>query len=207
MAFRVVVLVSGTGTLLQSLIDNLPEQVSIVAVGSDQPDAVALQRAQTVGIPPFAEPLPRSDAQTAMRAAWDARLTDAVARFDPDLVVCAGFMKLLGQTFLDRFGGRTINSHPALLPSFPGIHGPRDALKYGVKITGATVFMVDAGVDTGRILAQRAVPVLTDDTVESLHERIKVEEREMLVTVVTELAGARPGMEELGTESSRKDSQ
>ena len=166
MAFRVVVLVSGTGTLLQSLIDNLPEQVSIVAVGSDQPDAVALQRAQTVGIPTFAEPLPRSDAQTAMRAAWDARLTDAVARFDPDLVVCAGFMKLLGQTFLDRFGGRTINSHPALLPSFPGIHGPRDALKYGVKITGATVFMVDAGVDTGRILAQRAVPVLTDDTVE-----------------------------------------
>ena len=142
MAFRVVVLVSGTGTLLQSLIDNLPEQVSIVAVGSDQPDAVALQRAQTVGIPTFAEPLPRSDAQTAMRAAWDARLTDAVARFDPDLVVCAGFMKLLGQTFLDRFGGRTINSHPALLPSFPGIHGPRDALKYGVKITGATVFMV-----------------------------------------------------------------
>ncbi|MBU5174159.1 phosphoribosylglycinamide formyltransferase [Cutibacterium acnes] len=207
MAFRVVVLVSGTGTLLQSLIDNLPEQVSIVAVGSDQPDAVALQRAQTVGILTFAEPLPRSDAQTAMRAAWDARLTDAVARFDPDLVVCAGFMKLLGQTFLDRFGGRTINSHPALLPSFPGIHGPRDALKYGVKITGATVFMVDAGVDTGRILAQRAVPVLTDDTVESLHERIKVEEREMLVTVVTELAGARPGMEELGTESSRKDSQ
>ena len=118
MAFRVVVLVSGTGTLLQSLIDNLPEQVSIVAVGSDQPDAVALQRAQTVGIPTFAEPLPRSDAQTAMRAAWDARLTDAVARFDPDLVVCAGFMKLLGQTFLDRFGGRTINSHPALSVSY-----------------------------------------------------------------------------------------
>ncbi|MBD4632778.1 phosphoribosylglycinamide formyltransferase, partial [Xanthomonas citri pv. citri] len=87
---------------------------------------------------------PRSDAQTTMRAAWDTRLTDAVARFDPDLVVCAGFMKLLGQTFLDRFGGRTINSHPALLPSFPGIHGPRDALEYGVKITGATVFMVDA---------------------------------------------------------------
>ncbi|MES8095527.1 phosphoribosylglycinamide formyltransferase [Cutibacterium acnes] len=207
MAFRVVVLVSGTGTLLQSLIDNLPEQVSIVAVGSDQPDAVALQRAQAVGIPTFAEPLPCSDAQTTMRAAWDTRLTDAVARFDPDLVVCAGFMKLLGQTFLDRFGGRTINSHPALLPSFPGIHGPRDALEYGVKITGATVFMVDAGVDTGRILAQRAVPVLTDDTVESLHERIKVKEREMLVTVVTELAGVRPGMEELGTESSRKDPQ
>ena len=207
MAFRVVVLVSGTGTLLQSLIDNLPEQVSIVAVGSDQPDAVALQRAQAVGIPTFAEPLPRSDAQTTMRAAWDTRLTDAVARFDPDLVVCAGFMKLLGQTFLDRFGGRTINSHPALLPSFPGIHGPRAALEYGVKITGATVFMVDAGVDTGRILAQRAVPVLTDDTVESLHERIKVKEREMLVTVVTELAGVRPGMEELGTESSRKDPQ
>ena len=207
MAFRVVVLVSGTGTLLQSLIDTLPEQVSVVAVGSDQPDAVALHRAQTAGIPTFAEPLSRSDVQTAMRAAWDARLTDDVARYDPDLVVCAGFMKLLGQAFLDRFGGRTINSHPALLPSFPGIHGPRDALEYGVKITVATVFMVDAGVDTGRILAQRAVPVLADDTVESLHERIKVEEREMLVEVVTELAGVRPGIKELDTESSRKDPQ
>ena len=161
MTVRVVVLVSGTGTLLQSLIDNLPEEVTIVAVGSDQPGAVALQRAEKAGIPTFAEPLPRADAdqRVTMREAWDARLTDDVSRFDPDLVVCAGFMKLLGTTFLDRFGGRTINSHPALLPSFPGIHGPRDALDYGVKITGATVFVVDAGVDTGRILAQRAVPV------------------------------------------------
>ncbi|MDU1064055.1 MAG: phosphoribosylglycinamide formyltransferase [Cutibacterium avidum] len=209
MTVRVVVLVSGTGTLLQSLIDNLPEEVTIVAVGSDQPGAVALQRAEKAGIPTFAEPFPRADAdqRVTMRAAWDARLTDDVSRFDPDLVVCAGFMKLLGTTFLDRFGGRTINSHPALLPSFPGIHGPRDALDYGVKITGATVFIVDAGVDTGRILAQRAVPVLTDDTVESLHERIKVEEREMLVEVVTELAGARLGTQELGTEPSRKDPQ
>ncbi|MSS46005.1 phosphoribosylglycinamide formyltransferase [Cutibacterium sp. WCA-380-WT-3A] len=205
MTFRVVVLVSGTGTLLQSLIDNLPEQVDIVAVGSDQPSATALQRAQSAGIDTFVEPLPRSDAKTTVRAAWDARLADDVARYDPDLVVCAGFMKLLGQSFLDRFGGCTINSHPALLPSFPGIHGPRDALEYGVKITGATVFMVDAGVDTGRILAQRAVPVLTDDTVESLHERIKAEEREMLVEVVTELAGTRPAWK--GIESSRKDPQ
>ena len=127
MTVRVVVLVSGTGTLLQSLIDNLPEEVTIVAVGSDQPGAVALQRAEKAGIPTFAEPLPRADAdqRVTMREAWDARLTDDVSRFDPDLVVCAGFMKLLGTTFLDRFGGRTINSHPALLPSFPGIHGPR----------------------------------------------------------------------------------
>ncbi|MDO4413198.1 phosphoribosylglycinamide formyltransferase [Cutibacterium sp.] len=209
MTFRVVVLVSGTGTLLQSLIDNLPAQVSIVAVGSDQPDAIALQRADKAGIPTFTEPLPQADAdqRAATRAAWDVRLADDVTRFAPDLVVCAGFMKLLGTTFLERFGGRTINSHPALLPSFPGIHGPRDALDYGVKITGATVFMVDAGIDTGHILAQRAVPVLTDDTVESLHERIKVEEREMLVEVVTELAGVRPGTLKLGTEPSRKDPQ
>ncbi len=189
MALRAVVLVSGSGTLLQALIDaceagELP--VRIVAVGSDRPGVQGLDRAAAAGVPTFVEALGKG----ADRAEWDRRLTAAVAGFRPDLVVCAGFMKLLGPAFLDRFGGRTINSHPALLPSFPGTHGPRDALAYGVKITGATVFMVDAGIDTGRILAQRAVEVADDDTVETLHERIKVQEREMLVQVVGELAAA-----------------
>lgn len=186
-ALRVVVLVSGSGTLLQALIDareagDLP--VEIVAVGSDRSGVRALERAAESGIPAFAEPL----AKGADRTEWDSRLTAAVAGFRPDLVVCAGFMKLLGPAFLDRFGGRVINSHPALLPSFPGTHGPRDALAYGVKITGATVFLVDSGIDTGRILAQRAVEVADDDTVETLHERIKVQERRMLVQVVADLA-------------------
>src|SRR5690606_28928372 len=106
----------------------------------------------------------------------------------PDLIVLAGFMKLVGDAFLERFGGKFINSHPAFLPSFPGMHGAQDALEYGVKITGATVFLIDAGVDSGAILAQAAVPVADDDTEESLHERIKISERELLVDVVRRFA-------------------
>ena len=118
------------------------------------------------------------------REAWDRAMTEAVAAHEPDLVVSAGFMKLAGEEFLRRFGGRYVNTHPALLPSFPGMHGAADALTHGVKITGATLFVVDLGVDTGPILAQAAVPVEDDDTVESLHERIKVAERLMLVDCV-----------------------
>lgn len=187
MTFRVVVLVSGSGTLLQSLIDAQAVGAGaweIVAVGADRFDAYGLQRAQQVSIPTFVEPLSKG----GDRAAWDAALTEDVARFDPDLVVGAGFMRLLGSVFLSRFGGRIINSHPALLPSFPGMHGPRDALNYGVKVTGATVFLVDEGVDTGQILAQEAVRVEPGDTVASLHERIKVVERRLLVETVNSLA-------------------
>ena len=129
----------------------------------------------------------------ADRAAWDAALRDIVGAYDPDLVASAGFMKLLGPAFLDRFGGRTINTHPALLPSFPGMHGPRDALRAGVKVSGATVFVVDAGVDTGKILLQGAVDVRDDDDVESLHERIKVVERGLLIQAVSEWG--RPGLD------------
>lgn len=111
-----------------------------------------------------------------------------MSSFDPDLVVLAGFMKLTGPAFLARFGGRTINTHPALSPSFPGMHGPQDALAYGVKVTGATLFVVDEGVDTGPILAQTPVRVLDDDTAESLHERIKAAEQEMLVATVGRIA-------------------
>ena len=111
-----------------------------------------------------------------------------MSAFEPDLVVLAGFMKLVGAEFMARLGDRTVNTHPALSPSFPGIRGPADALAYGVKVTGATLFVVDAGVDTGPIVAQVAVPVEDDDDVESLHERIKVAERTMLVDYVGRMA-------------------
>ncbi|WP_035759669.1 phosphoribosylglycinamide formyltransferase [Granulicoccus phenolivorans] len=190
MAFRLVVLISGSGTLLQALLDatadgTVPAQV--VAVGSDRADAYGLQRAQRCEVPTFVHPFVKG----GDRAAWDAELTALVAAHEPDLVVSAGFMKLVGPTFLDRFGGRMINTHPALLPSFPGMHGARDALAYGVKVTGATVFQVDAGVDTGKILAQAPVEVHEGDTVETLHERIKVVERALLLQTVTELARNR----------------
>lgn len=183
---RVVVLISGSGTLLQSLLDaqqtDLPS-VEVVAVGADRASAAGLVRARAAGVATFVVPLdPGAD-----RSAWDARLTAEVAAHQPDLVVSAGFMKLVGAAFLAEFGGRTINTHPALLPSFPGMHGVRDALAHGVRVSGATVFMVDSGVDSGTILAQRAVPVLAEDTVESLHERIKVVEREILVETVAAL--------------------
>jgi phosphoribosylglycinamide formyltransferase 1 len=153
-------------------------------VGADREGAGALARAEAAGVPTFVCPLGRGDD----RAAWDDALTAAVTAHRPDLVVSAGFMKLLGPPFLDAFGGRVVNSHPALLPSFPGMHGARDALAHGVKVSGATLFVVDAGVDSGAIVAQRAVPVHDDDDETSLHERIKVEERVMLVDVVGRMA-------------------
>ena len=187
MAFRVAVLISGSGTLLQALLDAQATgelAAEVVVVGSDTASAQGLQRAEQAAVPTFVLPFVKG----GDRSAWDAALTRITAAHEVDLVVLAGFMKLVGPAFLARFGGRTINTHPALLPSFPGMHGPRDALAHGVKVTGTTVFEVDAGVDTGRILAQEAVPVLPDDTVESLHERIKVAERALLVRTVNELA-------------------
>ena len=186
-AARLVVLISGSGTLLQALIDACADPAygaEIVAVGSDRPEIQGLERAVDANIPTFVESLE----DHATRADWDRALTADVAAYEPDLVISAGFMKLVGPEFLARFEGRMINTHPALLPSFPGVHGPRDALAYGVKITGATVFLVDSGVDSGVILDQRAVPVADDDTVETLHERIKVVEREMLVAITHQLA-------------------
>ena len=179
----VVVLVSGGGTNLQALLDAfffLSYGVRVAAVGADREDIEGLARARRAGIPTFVCAV----ADHATREDWDAALTEQVAAYDPCLVVLAGFMRLTGAAFLARFGGRTVNTHPALSPSFPGMHGPRDALAYGVKVTGATLFVVDAGVDTGPIVDQRAVPVADDDTVESLHERIKTAERQMLVDCV-----------------------
>ena len=183
---RLVVLLSGTGTLLQALLDACADPAygaSVVAVGSDREGVAGLDRAAAAGVETFVHPL----TDRAERAAWDAALTERVAAYEPDLVVSAGFMKLLGEDFLARFGGRTINTHPALLPAFPGMHGPRDALAYGVRFTGATVFLVDAGVDTGVILDQAVVPVVADDTVDTLHERIKTAERDLLVATTHSL--------------------
>jgi phosphoribosylglycinamide formyltransferase-1 len=179
----VVVLVSGGGTNLQALLDATADPaygVRVAAVGADREGIEGLARARRAGIPTFVCPV----ADHASREEWDAALTEQVAAYDPCLVVLAGFLRLTGAAFLARFGGRTVNTHPALSPSFPGMHGPRDALAYGVKVTGATLFVVDAGVDTGPIVDQRAVRVADDDTVESLHERIKTAERQMLVDCV-----------------------
>lgn len=187
MSYRLAVLVSGSGTLLQSLIDAQAAGelcAEIVAVGADRDGIEALARAERAGIPTFVRTL----AKGADRAAWDAGLADALASYDPDLVVSAGFMKLLGESCLARFDGRIINTHPALLPSFPGMHGVRDALAHGVQVTGCTVFVVDDGVDTGRILAQEPVRVLPGDTEATLHERIKVVERTLLVDTINALA-------------------
>ena len=182
-----VVLVSGSGTNLQALLDACADPAygaRVVAVGADRPDIEGLARAERAGIPTFV--LRVGEFET--REEWDAALAGACAAYDPDIVVCAGFMKLLGSTFLALFGGKVVNTHPALSPSFPGMHGPADALAYGVKVTGATLFVVDPGVDTGPIVAQTAVAVHDDDTVETLHERIKVAERAMLVDSVGRMA-------------------
>ncbi len=183
MPLRLVVLISGSGTLLQALLDASAAgalDAEVVAVGSDRADAFGLSRAEAAGVPTFVHPF----AKGSDRAVWDAEFTELVAGCSPDLVVSAGFMKLVGAGFLQRFGGRMLNTHPALLPSFPGMHGVRDALAHGVKVTGATVFAVDAGVDTGKILAQEAVAVLPGDTEDVLHERIKVVERRLLINSI-----------------------
>ena len=187
---RVVVLLSGSGTLLQSVLDAVSAgdvDAEVVAAGSDRSGAYGLERARAAHVPTFVHPLRKGDD----RAAWDARLADLVASYSPDLVVSAGFMKLVGAAFLERFGDRFINTHPALLPAFPGAHAVRDTLAYGVKVTGCTVFVVDAGIDTGRIVAQEPVAVLPGDTEESLHERIKVVERRMLVDAIARFATER----------------
>lgn len=183
---RVVVLASGSGTLLQALLDaagpDYPARV--VAVGADRDGIEALARAGRAGVAAFVvRPADHPD-----RAAWDGALAEAVAAHRPDLVVSAGFMRLVGPAFLARFGGRMVNSHPALLPSFPGTHAVRDALRYGVKITGCTILLVDHGVDSGPVLAQQPVAVRPGDTEAILHERIKAVERRLLVDVVASLA-------------------
>lgn len=174
---NVVVLVSGSGTLLQSILDNQDDRYRVSLVIADVPCA-ALIRAEEAGVDTRVVEL------GADRAAWNVTLADVIEEGNPGIIVSAGFMKILGAGVLDRFGGRIINTHPALLPSFPGAHAVRDALAYGVKVTGSTVHYIDSGVDTGPIIAQEAVDVEPDDTESSLHERIKKIERQLIVSVL-----------------------
>ena len=183
---RVVVLASGTGSLLRSLLDatmvaDFPAR--IVAVGVDR-DCPAVDIASAASVPSYTVRL----RDYPDRDAWDAAITEATAAHEPDLIVAAGFMKILGPQFLSRFMGRIINTHPALMPAFPGANAVAEALDYGVKVTGCSVHLVDAGTDTGPLLAQEPVPVLDDDDEAALHERIKVVERRLLVEVLAAVA-------------------
>ncbi|OPX07263.1 phosphoribosylglycinamide formyltransferase [Mycobacterium sp. AT1] len=182
---RLIVLASGTGSLLESIlaaaVGDYPARV--VAVGTDR-DCRALEIAAAASLPSFTTRV----GDHADRDAWDAAITEAAAAHQPDLVVSAGFMKILGPQFLSRFPGRVVNTHPALLPAFPGAHAVPDTLAYGVRVTGCTVHLVDEGMDTGPILAQEAVDVLDDDDESALHERIKVVERRLLVEVLAAMA-------------------
>jgi phosphoribosylglycinamide formyltransferase 1 len=186
---RLVALVSGTGSNLAALLEACAEPAygaHVVAVGADRDGIRALDIAAAAGIPTFIV-APRDYAD---RSAWDAALAKAIDEYLPDYVISAGFMRLLGSAVLERFTGRVINTHPALLPAFPGTHGVRDALAYGVKVTGCTLHVVDAGVDTGPIIAQAVVTVAPDDDEATLHERIKEVERRLLVDWVGRIARA-----------------
>jgi phosphoribosylglycinamide formyltransferase 1 len=183
MSARLLVLVSGEGTNLQALIDACRDAdygAQVAAVGADRDGINALARAERAGVPSFTV----RPADYPAREDWDAALTRACAGYAPDLIVLAGFMRLVGKPFLDSFGGRCVNTHPALLPSFPGAHGVRDALAHGVKVTGCTVLLINESVDAGPIVAQACVPVADDDDEATLHERIKVTERALLVGTV-----------------------
>jgi len=184
---RLVVLASGAGSTLQALLDaeRQPDHPArVVAVGTDKADTGALIRAESAGVPRFTV-RPRDYAD---RPDWDDALADAVAAHEPDLVVCAGFMRILGPAFLARFPQRVVNTHPALLPSFPGAHAVADALAYGVKVSGVTVHLVDEGVDTGPVVAQAAVTVLDGDDESRLQSRIQDVERPLYVDAVARLA-------------------
>jgi len=180
---RLAVLVSGSGTLLQALIASPSPEFAITGVVSDRADAFGLQRARDAGIATEIV----SVTQFPDRDDWNVRMASVLADLQPDWIVCAGFMRILGEQVLGAFPGRIINSHPALLPAFPGAHGVRDAMAYGVHVTGCTIHLVDTGVDTGPILAQEVVAIEPDDDEAALHERIKVVERALLLQTVRDL--------------------
>lgn len=191
---RVVVLISGGGSNLRAFLDSCASgsiPAEVVAVGADV-DAAGLEHARHYGIPTFIEPLERG----ADRDAWGDKLANRVSAFEPDLVILSGFMRLLPAGFVRRFAPMLINTHPSFLPEFPGAHAVRDAIAAGVDESGASVIVVDNGVDTGPILAQRRVPVLEGDTEETLHDRIKIVERELLAEVVRDIAARESAMED-----------
>ncbi|MER2135910.1 MAG: phosphoribosylglycinamide formyltransferase [Arthrobacter sp.] len=184
---RIVVLVSGTGSNLQAVLDAVAAgelDVEIAAVGADRNGTYGVERAAAAGYETFVV----NFKDYAVRADWNRALTEKVASYEPEIVLSSGFMRIVDEHFIDTFEGRYVNTHPALLPSFPGAHGVRDALAYGVKVTGCTVHIADAGVDTGPILAQAAVEVLDGDTEETLHERIKVQERRLLIETLARMS-------------------
>lgn len=187
---RLVVLVSGVGSLMNSVVEATHDPAypaEIVAVGADRPCA-GLERAAAAGLETFLVNFADYD----NRDDWDSALADAISAYQPDLVISAGFMRITGKNVLSEFGGRFINTHPALLPAFKGAHAVEDALAYGVKYTGSSIHLVDEGVDTGPLLAQEPVPVLPDDTVEALHDRIKIVERRLLCDVIADIATNGP---------------
>lgn len=180
-------LASGTGSLFKALVEAQDSSYEVVALVTDNPDAGAIGIAATAGIQVAVIAL--GDFED--RSAWDLALADCIDYYQPDLVVSAGFMRVIGEPGVSRFAGRLINTHPALLPAFPGAHAVRDALAACAKETGSTVHFVDSGVDTGPVIVQKSVAVLDGDDEASLHERIKVVERELLVEVVKDFAGAK----------------
>lgn len=183
---RLVVLVSGVGSLMGALVDATRDPqypAEIVAVGADRP-CEGLEKAAAAGIETFLVNFADYD----NRDTWDADLATTISHYRPDLVISAGFMRIAGRHVLGAFGGRFINTHPALLPAFKGAHAVEDALAYGVKYTGSSIHLVDEGVDTGPLLAQEPVRVLPDDTVATLHDRIKIVERRLLCEVIADIA-------------------
>ena len=184
MAFRLVVLASGTGSLFRALLEARDDAFGVAALVTDNPDAGAIAIAEAADV----EVRVVRPGDFADRPEWDEAVAGAIGEFRPDLVVSAGFMRVLGAAVLEAFPDRIINTHPALLPAFPGAHAVRDALAAGVPETGSTVHVVDAGVDTGPVIVQERVSVRADDDEAALHERIKVVERRLLVGVVRDIA-------------------
>ncbi len=183
----VVAMASGQGTLFQALLDASSEPdypVEIVGLVTDRPGCPAQERAVRAGVPVVALDPRNYDS----RATWNRDLADQTAQLAPEWLVSVGFMRVLAPAFLDRFPGKIVNSHPSLLPAFPGARAVPDAIDYGVRVTGCTIHLVDAGVDSGPILAQSAIPIAPDDDVDSLHERVKTVERVQLVEVLAQLA-------------------
>lgn len=193
-----VVLISGGGSNLRALLDAAAESgfpARVVAVGSDREDASGLAHAEELRIPKFTV----AYSSFTNRQAWGDAILEQVAQWNPDLVILSGFMRLLPSHIVEVLAPHIINTHPAYLPEFPGAHGVRDALTAGVKETGASLIVVDSGVDSGPIISQERVPVLPDDTEASLHERIKPVERRLLVQAVLDIANGKVDLEELVT--------
>jgi len=184
---RVGVLLSGSGTNLQAILDAAGRSYVVAVVVSDNAGAYGLERAMAAGVPAVHVDLAASDG----REAFNEALARVLREHDVELACLAGFMRILAPNFVEAFSNRILNIHPALLPAFPGAHAVRDALAWGVKVTGTTVHLVDEEVDHGPIVLQRAVAVEPGDTEETLHERIKVAERELYPEAIRLFAAAR----------------